>query len=176
ERVEAGQIVTMTHAGIRTRRHSQWRHRTLTLRSADDYAEGLRHHLDQAVRSRLRGAGDRVAAHLSAGLDSSAVATTAARLLAPSGGKVIAFTAVPRAECELRVPNGLIGDEGPLAAVTAAMHANIEHVLTRGGDRSPLDTLDRNFFLYDRPVLNLCNDVWWNPINDAVRARGPSVP
>ena len=44
---------------------------------------------------RLRGTGD-VGAYLSGGLDSGAVAATAARLLAPSGRRVIAFTGAPR--------------------------------------------------------------------------------
>ena len=171
ERVEPGQIVTVTPAGIRMRRYWNWQRRTLTLRSPSDYVEALRHHLDQAVRSRLRGTDGRVAADLSSGFDSSAVATTAARLLAPSGGKVIAFTAVPRAGYGLPVPKHRLGDEGPLAAETAAMYPNIEHVLVRSGDRLPLDTLGRDFFLYDRPLLNPCTNVLGCAINDEVRVR-----
>ncbi|HVC57499.1 MAG TPA: asparagine synthetase B [Stellaceae bacterium] len=175
ERVEAGQIVTVTRAGLRARQHWRWQRRRLSLRSPGDYVEGLRHHLDRAVRSQLRGVDGRVAAHLSAGLDSAAVATTAARLLAPSGGKVVAFTAAPRAGYDLPAPPHRIGDEGSLAAATAAMHANIEHVLIRSGERSPLGTLDRDFFLFDRPLMNLCNYVWVHDINEAVRAGKLSV-
>jgi asparagine synthase (glutamine-hydrolysing) len=175
ERVEPGHVVTVTRTGLRSRRHWNWHRRKLALRSAGDYVEGLRHHLDQAVRSQLRGADGRVAAHLSSGFDSSSVATTAARLLAPSGGKVIAFTAVPRAGYDLPLPARRLGDEGPLAAATAAMHPNIEHVLVRSGHRSPLASLDRDCFLYERPILNLCNTVWCHVINDAARARGLTV-
>lgn len=175
ERVEPACVMTVTRAGTRVRRYWNWRRRTLTLRSPQDYVEALRHHLDQAVQSQLRGVIGEVGAHLSAGLDSSAVATTAARLLAPSDGKVIAFTAVPRAGYDLPVPRRRIGDEGPLAAATAAMHPNIHHILVRSGNRSPLDRLDRNFFLLDRPTLNLCNECWDSAINDAVQARKLSV-
>jgi asparagine synthase (glutamine-hydrolysing) len=175
ERVEPGHVISVTRAGIRVRRYWHWQRRKLALGNAADYVEALCHHLDQAVRSRLRGVDGQVAAHLSAGLDSSSVATTAARLLAPSGGKVIAFTAVPRAGYDLPVPERRIGDEGPLAAATAAMHTNIEHVLIRSDHRSPLDTLDRYFFLFERPVLNLCNAVWLSAINDEVRARRLTV-
>jgi asparagine synthase (glutamine-hydrolysing) len=171
ERVEPGHVVTVTHAGLRVRRYWNWQRRTLTMRSPGEYVEALRHHLDQAVRSRLRGVDGQVAAHLSAGLDSSAVGTTAARLLAPSGGKVVAFTAVPRPGYNLPAPKRRIGDEGPLAAATAAMYTNIEHVLIKSGDRTPLDTLDREIFLLDRPLFNLCNLVWVRAINDEVRAR-----
>jgi asparagine synthase (glutamine-hydrolysing) len=175
ERVEPGHVVTVTHAGLRVRRYWNWQRRTLALRSPDEYVEGLRHHLDQAVRSRLRGVNGQVAAHLSGGLDSSAVATTAARLLAPSGGKVVAFTAVPRAGYDGPVPKRRLGNEGLLAAATAAMYTNVEHVLVRSGDRTPLDTLDREFFLLDRPLLNLCTFVWGRAINDEVRARNLGV-
>jgi asparagine synthase (glutamine-hydrolysing) len=175
ERVEPGHVVTVTRAGIRVRRHWNWQRHTLSLRSAGDYVDALRHHLDQAVHSRLRGVDGRVAAHLSAGFDSSAVATTAARLLAPSGGKVIAFTAVPRAGYDLPVPKRRLGDEGPLAATTVAIYPNIEHVLIRNGDQSPLDAFDQHFFLFDRPVLNPCNSGWDAAINNEVGARKLTV-
>lgn len=174
ERVEAGHVVSLTPAGLRVRRHWNWQRRTLSLPSASDYVDALRERLDAAVRSQLRGVNGQVASQLSAGLDSSAVTTTAARLLLPSGGKVIAFTAVPRAGYDLPAPPRRIGDEGPLAALTAAAYPNIEHVKV-GGCRPPLDSLDRDFFLYDRPILNLCNHVWGKAIHDAVRARNLTV-
>jgi asparagine synthase (glutamine-hydrolysing) len=170
ERVEAGCLALVTQAGVTQRRHWEPTRKTIKLASPDDYAEALRHHLDQAVRSRLRGATD-VAAHLSSGFDSSAVATSAALVLAPSGGKVIAFTAVPRKGYDGPNPPRRHGDEGPIAAKTAALYPNMEHVLIRSGERSPLDSLERNFQIYDRPMLNLCNNVWVNAINDAARDR-----
>jgi hypothetical protein len=103
------------------------------------------------------------------------VAATAARLLAPSGGKVVAFTAVPREGYDLPGLKDRIGDEGPLAALTAAMHPNVEHVMIRSGQGSPLDALDRSFFLFERPILNICNNVWVSSINDEVRRRGLTV-
>ena len=105
-------------AGSRCHRDARWlssRHywhpqrRTAGRATTGDYVEGLRHHLDQAVQSRLRGANGAVGAHLSAGFDSGAVTATAARLLAPSGGKVIAFTAVPRQ-----------GYDGPIREIASA--------------------------------------------------------
>ena len=175
ERVEAGCVAIVTRAGVTQRRHWQPARKTLKLASADDYAEAMRHHLDQAVRSQLRGAGGEVAARLSSGFDSSAVATSAARILAPEGGKVVAFTAVPREGYAGPDPRGRHGDEGPIAAKTAALYPNMEHVLVRPGGRTPLDTLDRDFHLYDRPVLNLCNNLWVGAINDAARERKLSV-
>jgi asparagine synthase (glutamine-hydrolysing) len=174
ERVEPGHIVTVTPDGMTSRCYWQPSRTILKLSSADEYAEAARHHLDQATRARLRGSNGKIAAHLSGGFDSGAVTATAARLLAPSGGQVVAFTAVP--------PPGYpamrgerIADEGPLAAATAALYPNIEHVLVRSGERTPLELIDRYFFLFDAPMLNLCNMVWLTAINDAARERKLTV-
>jgi asparagine synthase (glutamine-hydrolysing) len=172
-RVETGQVVIVKASGMTARRHWEPRRDILKLACADDYAEALRHHLDRAVEARLRGAGGQVASHLSAGLDSSAVAATAARLMAPAGGKVVAFTSVPR-EGYVGPDKGL-WDEGPLAAATAALYPNMEHVLVRPDGRGTMERFDRDFYLCERPVLNICNMRWVDAINHEARGRGLRV-
>jgi asparagine synthase (glutamine-hydrolysing) len=154
ERVEPGHTLAITPTSFVARRHWQPSRRPTALRQPEQYSEALRGLLDQAVQCRLRGA-ENVGAELSAGFDSAAVAATAARLLAPSGRRVVAFTAVPREGYNEPAPRNRLVDEGPYAAATAAQYSNIEHVLIRSHDRSPLDDLDRSFFLFDRPVLNI---------------------
>jgi asparagine synthase (glutamine-hydrolysing) len=172
--VKAGETLTVTRQGVR--RSGYWKLAPPPARSRrSDHAEGLRHHLDQATRARLRGAETEVGTHLSAGYDSAAVTATAARLLAPAGGRAVAFTAVPREGYDGPCPPNRIGDEGPLAAATAAMHPNIEHVLIRTGRLSPLEGLDHSFTLFDRPMLNICNLGWARAINAAARERGLTV-
>src|SRR6516164_6275229 len=78
ERVEPGHVVSMTLDGLTSRRYWQPSASRLELRRPEDYSEKLRALLDQAVKCRLRGAGD-VGVCLSGGLDSGAVASTAAR-------------------------------------------------------------------------------------------------
>jgi asparagine synthase (glutamine-hydrolysing) len=173
-RVEAGHFVSVTPGGVVARRHWNPRRDTTQPWRGGDPAEAMRAQFDRAVAARLRGGG-RVGAHLSAGLDSSAVAATAARLLAPTGGSVVAFTAVPREGYGGADPRGRIGNEGPLAAATAALHPNMEHVCVGPGQGHMLDGLDRNFFLLDRPLLNVCNQRWWNAINAQAQARGLTV-
>lgn len=174
ERVEPGHLAIVTASGVVSRRHWEPRRRMLTYKRADDYVDAMRAHLDDAVRSRLRGTGD-VAAHLSAGLDSSAVAATAARLLAPTSRRVVALTSVPREGYDNPSPKGRITDEGALAAQTAGMYPNMEHMLIRATGRSPLDDLDKSFHLYDRPSLNICNAGWMHGINDAAKQRRLTV-
>lgn len=175
ELVRAGHVATVTRQGMTSRRYWQPSRREVRQSKASDFVEGLRHHLDEATRARLRGTDGLVGSQLSAGFDSAAVTATAARLLALDGGKVVAFTSVPREGFDGPPPRGRLADEGPLAAETAAMHANVEQVLIRGSGSSPVDDLDRNFLLFDRPGLNLCNMVWMSAINDAASDRKITV-
>jgi len=174
ERVKPGHVVTVTPTSLAMRRHWQPSRRRLVLRRPEDYSEALRDQLDQAVRCRLRGA-ENVGAHLSGGLDSPAVAATAARLLAPSGRRVFAFTAVPRQGYDGPPRRNRILDEGPYAAAIAALYPNMEHVLIRSEGRSPLDDLDRIFSLFERPMLNIDNLGWQCSIYDAARERKLNV-
>jgi asparagine synthase (glutamine-hydrolysing) len=174
-RVEPGHCVAVTPSGAKAFRHWQPTRETLRLGSSAAYAEALREQLDRAVAARLRGADGQVAAHLSGGRDSGAVTATAARLLARSGGSVVAFTSVPRDGYDEPVPEGRVADEGPLAAATAALHSNVEHVLVRSSQRALLEGLDRDFHLIQRPIFNLCNQHWASAINEAARKRGLGV-
>lgn len=173
-RVGRGECLVVTADGETRRRHWNPAPEPLRLSRAGEYEEALRAELDRAVRTRLPGAGD-VAAHLSAGLDSGSVAATAARLLAAQGRGVVAFTAVPREGAEADGPAGRLPDEGPLAAATAALYANMEHVRVRTCGRSPLDALGWVFDLCEQPLLNLCNQVWRDSIFELAQGRGLQV-
>ena len=151
DRVEPGHVVTITANGISARRHWEPSRRRIELPRPEDYSEALRELLDKAVSCRLRGTGD-VGALLSGGFDSGAVVATAARLLAPSGRRVIAFTGVPREGYEGPAPANRFINEAPNAAATASLYPNIEHVVVHNEGRSPLADLDRMFFLLDRPM------------------------
>lgn len=173
ERVEPGCVVTLTLEGATMRRH--WTPaRGGRSGPRIDVVEAMRAHLDQAVRSRLRNAESGVATHLSAGLDSTAVTTTAARLLAPAGGRVLALTAVPRPGWSGREPPGRLSDEGPVAALTAASHPNIDH-LRLPASGGLLERLDEDTDLHDRPLFNLCNQHWWSTIAEAASRREARV-
>ena len=174
ERVEPGHVVVVTANGLSTRRHWQPKRRRIVFRRPEDYSEALRELLDRAVSCRLRGSGE-VGTYLSGGLDSGAVAATAARLLAPSGRRLFAFTGLPREGYDGPAPRNRIIDEGPLAAATAALYPNIEHVLVRNQGRSPLEDLDRNFLLFERPLLDLCGAGWTNSMNNAIRKRNVKI-
>jgi asparagine synthase (glutamine-hydrolysing) len=174
-RVEPGHVVTLTPSEAKRRRYWRPQRRELRLKRFEDYVDAFRSELDAAVARRLRGAGDLVAAHLSGGWDSSAVTATAARLMARSGGRVIAYTHVPEKERDAQSPSNRIGDEGDLAAATARLHPNVEHVRMASSGRSPIGDLDRYARLFDRPVFNLCNHVWLSEIRSAASAARARV-
>ena len=170
ERVPPGHIVTLTRATVQAKRY--WTPDLSPFSGGgDSYAEAMRAELDRAVACRLHRAGGGVGSHLSAGLDSSIVTATAAHQLGPE--RLAAFTAVPSQACV--VAEGQIADEGPLAAATAALYPNIDHVRVAPGGASPLDLMDRQFQLFERPVLNPSNAVWNEAINDAAKVRGVTV-
>jgi len=175
ERVEPGHVLTVTASETASRRYWNPERRNLGLKGFDDYRDAFRAELDRSVMSRLRGADGKVAAHLSSGWDSSSVAATAAQLLRPQGGRVVAFTSVPRPGNRSGAPGRRIVDEGPIAAATAALYDNMDHVLIEGSGKSPLANLDRIVSLFDRPLLNLCNNVWMSDIRDAARGSGAHV-
>lgn len=173
ERVQPGHVIRVSAAGLASQKY--WRPSptcTSKIRPAD-FEEGLRSVVDQAVAAQLRGSGNVVASHLSGGLDSSTVTATAARLF--PAGEIVAFTAVPRAGFLGRTPPATIASEGDLAAATARLYPNIEHVLIESSGESPLAGLDRSFVYEQQPSANLCNSVWGRAINRAARDRGASV-
>lgn len=173
ERVESAHIVRVTREGLQS--HKYWRppSPSTVVARPGEYEEGLRSVLDLAVKAHLRGAGEIVASHLSGGLDSSTVTATAARLL--PAGKIIAYTAIPRAGFNGRTPPGTVASEAHLAAATARLYPNIEHVLVESSGESPLEGLDRTFLYQQQPGVNLSNSIWGRSINRAARDRGANT-
>jgi len=139
-----------------------------------DYVEAFLELWDQAVRCRLRTSGD-IATELSAGLDSGAVAATAAGLLAPTGATLRAYTAVPTPDFSGVVPPGLIANEGPYAAEVAALYPNMQHHRVDASASDMLRELARIFPLLDIPHAAALNSVWSNLIFDRARDAGVKV-
>jgi len=143
----------------------------LRLRAPEEYLECFREIFDAAVRARLRTRG-KIGAHLSGGLDSGAVAATAARLLGAEGRELTCFTAVPRSSFAGVASETHFDDEGPPAAQVAAMYPNMRHVLVESSGTSFLDILDHNNNLYDHPCFGPSNEVWANAIFARAREDG----
>lgn len=174
ERVPPGHVVTVSETGIETRRY--WHPRPLDhgFKRSEDWRDAFRSELDRAVRVRMRGGGNRIAAHLSGGWDSSAVAATAARLSGPEM-QVLAFTAVPAPDVPAATADHRFADESAIAAATAVLYPNMRHILVHGVSRSPIAGLDELVSTYDRPLATLCNHVWMAEIRSRMRDAGARV-
>ena len=173
KRVQPGHVLRAKPNGVQSHKYWDPIQAAASVTTSADYEEGLRGVFDEAVRSQLRGSGDIVASHLSGGLDSSSVTATIARLSPEQ--KVVAFTAVPRTGFAGKTPPGTVSDEGEMAAATARMYPNVEHVLVESSGESPLAGLDRSFLFEQQPSANLCNSVWGRSINRAARDVGAKV-
>ena len=171
-RVPQGHVMIVGVNGTRLRRWWNPPRGPLRFSSRAECQEAARELLDRAVAAQLRGAGEAVATQLSAGLDSSAVTGTAARLM-QGRGKILAFTSVPMPGTWDAPPSRIV-DESQLAASTAAMHPNITHFKVQSTG-SALDSLPRNLSLWERPMHNLCNEGWVAAIHERAREQGAKV-
>lgn len=131
----------------------------LRLRDSREYADGMLHYLEKAVNRRIPDHG-LLASHLSGGLDSSSLADTAARILAPQGRSLIAFTAVPATPLDDSLFRSRFTNEAPFAACVAQQHHNIEHILVSNHSGGLFQALDRCSDAAERPFLNPQNAVW----------------
>lgn len=175
-RVLAGTRLEIDSAGTATT-HRYWDIFAVRPRSFSSDAECVEQYRaawDRAVRDRLRSTGP-IGCHLSSGYDSSAVATTAAAMLAERGQRLTAYTAVPMAGVPLQALPGQIIDEGPIAAITASRHANIDHILVGQDGRAIGEDQEEIFRYWQQPVRNLCNRVWRTDIARRMQQRGERV-
>jgi asparagine synthase (glutamine-hydrolysing) len=138
----------------------------------EDYVDQARDLLDASVRCRLRAAGP-IACHLSGGLDSSAVAATAARVAAPA--PVYSVTAAAQEQVPFCPPSSRIFvNEWTHASAVAAMHPNLNAQIAPAAP--PADEDPRLLFYFrGMPVRNFMNLSWFGAANQAVRELGARV-
>jgi asparagine synthase (glutamine-hydrolysing) len=173
--LEPGHWARVTSGGIAVERYWEPSRRPLHFARREHYGEALREQIDAAVRRRLRRSGGLVGSQLSSGLDSSTVATSAALLLAAKGEPLLAFTSAPREGFDGPVVAGRIADETAIAAATARLHSNIDHRVVRPSGASALALFEASHRLSGQPVGHVCNNIWWQAINEQAREAGVRV-
>jgi asparagine synthase (glutamine-hydrolysing) len=172
EKIEPGQAVSISSDGATVRRYWDPLQVPAIKIGAGELGEAMRAQIDAAVARRLRRATGGVASHLSSGVDSSAVASSAALALACSGQTVQAFTSAPLRPLTQTLP-GWHADESAIASQTAQLHANIEHHVVR--QWAPLLDLGPDHRLAGQPVGAVLNNAWWSEINARARKQGATV-
>lgn len=144
--------------------------RRIRYRQDQDYVDEARALLDQAVQRQIAGL-DPIVCQLSGGLDSGAVAATAARLR-PGQPVHVLTMAPPDGVARWQAPHQ-ISDERPAAQAVAALHPNMRW---QGLTAAALHSLDHNpqqlFLMLGMPARNAMNIGWFGPLFDQVRALG----
>ncbi len=132
-KVPLGSTVEFGTGAARTRRYyDPLALPQVRLPRAEDYVEQAGVLLKQAVAASLDGF-SRPGVLLSGGLDSSLVAGAALEILPPAQD-LPAFTFVPQADWDGRVPPGTYGDERPYVDAFAALHPRVRpHYLDNHG-------------------------------------------
>jgi len=137
----------------------------------EDYAEAFRELLDRVVRGQLRGLGE-VGVMLSGGLDSSAVAATAAGILDLGRRRLFAFTEVPPEGYSAQEAAGRYADETPLVTALARRYPNLDLERVDTSPETFLDRMEDRFATLDRPFLNDSNMVWIEAILRSASRKG----
>lgn len=175
-RLPPGHTLTVSHGG-EAAVHSYWNFDRAAegdnIRTLSQAAEGARFHFDAAVRCRLR-PGETVATSLSGGIDSSAVALTAAEMLQAGQDTLRGYTAVPLSAQNLD-EGRWFGNEWQLASVAARQALNLSHFPVRSTATTPLDGIRESLWIHDGPVHAAGNAYWMHDLMRMAQADGCQV-
>ena len=175
ERLLPGHSLTVDRDGVRL--HRFWQldlNRQIRLPRDDDYVDAFRELFDRVVSDHLRSATP-VGALMSGGLDSSAVATTAARRLKREGQRLATFTEVPHKGFAGPVMGGRYADESPFVEAIAKCHDNLDLNFVRTEYDSIQGDVDLYFAHAETPFPNPTNRLWWEAIHQQASQKGVRV-
>jgi asparagine synthase (glutamine-hydrolysing) len=174
-RLLPGHWMTVTADGTRTERYwTPQPTRSIEFRSDREYVEGFTEVFDRAVATRVRSAG-KVGILLSGGLDSTAIAASAADQLGGQGLPLHAFHAAPRIGFGSGERRGWVADETAEVEAVAGRYANIDLWIHRSDGRSPFDSDRMLFQTAGLPPRNPNNLPWFEAIYHAARDQGVNV-
>jgi asparagine synthase (glutamine-hydrolysing) len=174
KRVPRAHYAVITPTGVRT--HCYWRLEDvepLRLAKREDYTEGFRDVFDTAVRESLPSEGT-PASTLSCGLDSGAVTVTAAQILAREGRRLSAYVSTTVADYQPYISDTRIGDEQPLAKITAAAAGNVD-LTPIYGSQTPIAALRRALEIVPLPQHAAANYYWIFDLFETAAAHGCPV-
>jgi asparagine synthase (glutamine-hydrolysing) len=163
------------NGSMRQRRYWSSAHiKAIRLSSDQAYADGLRDHLQIAVRRQMRSAHP-IGCFLSGGLDSSSIAALAALALRERGERLSAFTHVPRKGFNGPAQRGCYPDETPYVEAIIEFCKNIDVTYVRNDACDDFAALERIFVALDGPVRNPMNLGWMLAIRNSARTQDRRV-
>jgi asparagine synthase (glutamine-hydrolysing) len=147
----------------------------LQLPRREEYVAAFTEVFDEAVRCRLRtNIENPVGVTLSGGLDSGAVAATAARHLKQPGQLLKAFTSVPVAGTQAFVGERF-GDEFALAQSTARFAGSVDLHAIAADTVTPMEAIRRMLQIKCEPGHSAGNAYWILELEKAAHAQGCRV-
>lgn len=146
----------------------------LRLQSDGEYEEAMREVFGEAVRCRLRSRRG-VAATLSGGLDSGAVAGFAARALLAEDKPLKTYSSVPAHGFADWTPRHAMADETPYIEATARHVGNIEQTYMALDGASPLSEIDDWLDLLETPYKFFENSHWLKGIHEQAGKDGADI-
>jgi asparagine synthase (glutamine-hydrolysing) len=174
-RLQTGHSMVIQRQGLRSRRYWQMDLARETRFPHDsDYVDAFNALFDRVIADQLRSLTP-VGVMMSGGLDSTAVAATAASILKRDGKRLHAFTEVPRAGFDEAIIKGRYADETPYVEAMARMYDNLDLHLVRTDGQFYLDDLDRFFAAAEAPFRNASNLVWIDAISEDASVRNARV-
>jgi asparagine synthase (glutamine-hydrolysing) len=139
-------------------------------RRDEEYVEAFSALFDRVVADSLRSRSP-IGIMLSGGLDSTAVAASAALALQRSGRRLSAFTEVPEGASKIPVVTGRYFDETPYVEAMARRYPAIDTTWVRTPNQFFLEGIDRFFEAAEVPFRNASNRVWIDAIQQQAAGR-----
>lgn len=134
--------------------------RTVYYRTREDYFQAFREIFKTSVNNVMR-TSYALSAHISGGLDSSAIACQAALLLAEKNQSLYAVTAIPIGLDGPSYRKGWYYHEMPRVQSVLQQYSNIEHeVYTTSSNMKIYETLAALYPYLDQPIRNVFNFDW----------------
>ena len=146
----------------------------LRLKSDREYEEAFRDVFDEAVRSRLR-THRQVAATLSGGLDSGAVASFAARALREEGKSLHTYSYVPTSDFADWTPSSAMADETRFIQATVRHAGNISERYMDFEGVSPMSQVDDWLDILETPYKFFENSFWLKGMHEQAGQQGAGV-
>jgi len=175
KRLLPGHSLTAGADGVRTERFwSPTPTRKIAFRSEREYVDGFNEVFDRAVLDRVRSTGP-VGIMLSGGLDSTAVAASAAVQLAAQGRRLQAYHAAPRLGFQANLGRIWVADESKEVDEVAVRYPNLDLRIYRTDGRTQFDFDKPLFRMAGLPVRNPGNLAWWAGLHAAAQAAGITV-
>ncbi|MDQ8186270.1 asparagine synthase-related protein [Pelagicoccus sp. SDUM812002] len=176
DRLPPGHSIEVRPQGYRLKKYwSLNLNESVEYSSDKEYEEHGRELLNTCVKSNLRSTSS-IGAMMSGGLDSSAVACTAARLLSASGGAIQTYTEVPDQSLNLPPPNrARYCDESLFIHDVCEMHANISPHFVESTTPNLFKNFEKRSELLEGPYRNPFNQIWLEDIAEVASQQGNNV-